>query len=497
MIVFRRVGCHQCIDKTGALHAGNRCMDKRNGICIMRACLWGLFISIVCFLPVLQASESSDRDTISRNLDLSSVGGRQMSVEEAIRLALVHNPDINIVQDRLSIVKEAFQKTDALFRPRLSFYTELSTGDAPSAYLFKTIDKRILPENTNFNDPGMFNNIENGFNISLNLYNGGKDSAAVRKAASDIRKARALADQTKNSIVSSVIRLFFSALKAGEYIDIARQSVETVEEQLRIMSVRFKGGGVLRSDLLSLEVRLADAKKDLTHSRNIHEATLSGLNVLLGRKPDTPLKLVAGCDCPIVFPGSYQEAVVIAMEKRPEIIKAKEALQQARLAVTTAEAGYLPRVDLNARWYLDSDNFKLNGGSNNYTAAVVMNWDLYTGQSTASDISMAGYGLNLARKNMTKTELAVFEDVKRAYLNHEDATGRLEVAAKSVEMADESLSLIKQRYEGGSESVSRYLETELARSRSRMNRVTAFYDEKIALSDIAVAMGILSQAWKE
>ena len=480
-----------------SLYAGSFFMDKGARICFIGACLWGLVIVAECFLPALQALESNDNGMIAANLDLSSVGGNPMTVEEMIRLALVHNPDINMVEDRLKMAEEALQRTDALFRPRLSFYTELSTGDAPSAYLFKTIDQRLLPENTNFNDPGMFNNIETGLNLTLNLYNGGKDSASVRKAASDIRKVRALTEQTQNSIVSSVIRLFFSALKSREYIDIARQSVETVEEQLRIMSVRFRGGGVLRSDLLSLEVRLADAKKDLTHSRNIHEVTLSGLNVLLGRKPDTPLKLVAGCDCPIAFPGSYQEAVVIAMEKRPEIIEAREALQQARLGVTTAEAGYLPRVDLNARWYLDSDNLKLNGGSNNYTAAVVMNWDLYTGQSTASDISIAGYGLNLARKNMTKTELAVFEDVKRAYLNHEDATGRLEVAAKSVEMADESLSLIKQRYEGGSESVTRYLETELARSRSRMNRVTAFYDEKIALSDIAVAMGILSQAWKE
>lgn len=507
MTVLRRRG-HPLDAGVQRSSSGNvRCGGYRSGagwsVMVLMAWVLCFFVTSGVMAGDLTASTpvgehaTTDNGDHAVSTDLLLIDSAPVTIEAAIREALIHNPDINMVRDRLRIANEALQRSDALFRPRISFYTEVSTGDAPSAYLFKTIDQRLLPENTNFNDPGMYNNIETGVNFSLNLYNGGRDSAAVRMAESTVRSARATTEKVENAIVSSVIRLFFSILKANEYVDIATQSVETVEEQLRIMTVRFKGGGVLRSDLLSLEVRLADARKDLTQSRNIHDVTLAALNGLLGRKPDTPLALVAGCECPIAFPGSYQEAVVIAMEKRPEVIEAREALQQARLDVTIAEAGYLPRVDLNGRWYLDSDNFKFNGGSNNYTVALAMNWDLYTGQSTESDIAMAGFGLDLARKNMTKTELKVYEDVKQAYLNHEDALSRLDVAAKSVEMADESLSLIKRRYEGGSEPVTRYLETELARSRSRMNRVTAFYDEKIALSDIAVAMGILSQAWKE
>ncbi len=420
-----------------------------------------------------------------------------LTIEEAVQISLEQNPDIAMVRNNVRIAREALERTDALFRPHISFYTEVSTGDAPSAYLVKSIDQRDLPPDVIFNDPGIFNNIETGLHLSLNLYKGGIDSLTVRMARSDIREKRAVTEQTENLIISSVIRLFFSVLKAQEYIDIARQSVDTVQEQARIMNVRFKGGGVLKSDLLSLEVRLADAKKDLLHSKNIYSITLSALNVLLGRNPDNIMKLAESCECPISFPGSYQEAVVIAMEKRPEVLKAREMLQQAGFELKKAGAGYLPRVDLNAKWYLDSDTLKLNASNNNYTAAVVMNWDIYTGQSTESDLAMAEYAMEFARKNMKKTELAIYQDVKRAYLNHEDALQRIEVAGKSVEMADESLSLIKQRYEGGSEPVTRYLEAELARNRSRMNGAAAFYDEKITLSNIAVSMGILSRIWKQ
>ncbi len=64
-------------------------------------------------------------------------------------------------------------------------------------------------------------------------------------------------------------------------------------------------------------------------------------------------------------------------------------------------------------------------------------------------------------------------------------------------MGVEYLSVIRQRYEKGKEPVTRYLDAELARGRSRMNSAVAYYDEKIALSDIVVSMGILSKIWKQ
>lgn len=421
---------------------------------------------------------------------------KPLTIESAIQNALVQNPELAIVRDKLRIAREALELTDSLFRPHVSFYTELATGDSPSVYLLKSIDQRQLPPDVILETPGVFNNIESGFKVRWNLYKGGVDSLAIRMAQSDIREKKAMTEQVENLVLSSVIQLFFSQLKAREYSDIARQSVETLQEQLRVMNLRFTEGGVLKSDLLSLEVRLADAKRDLILSRSIYSTNLTALNVLLGRRPDSGVELAKSCESPMIFPGSYHEAVVIAMEKRPEVLRAKEMLQQARLEFKKAGAGYLPQVDLNARWYIDSDTMRLNGSNNNYIAALVMNWDLYTGQSTESDLAIAGYALDLARKNMKKTELDIFQDVKRAYLNHEDALQRFEVADKTLKMADEALSLVRKRYEGGAESVTRYLEAELARNRSRMNKTAAFYDEKIAESDIAVSMGILSQLWK-
>ncbi len=99
-------------------------------------------------------------------------------------------------------------------------------------------------------------------------------------------------------------------------------------------------------------------------------------------------------------------------------------------------------------------------------------------------------------KTKKKIKLAIHQDVKTAYNNLEDAKQRLKVTQSSIHMAEESLALVKKRYEGGSESVTRYLEAELARNRAWINRTTAFYDKKIAISDIGRSMGLLSEIWK-
>lgn len=420
-----------------------------------------------------------------------------LTIDSAVATALAENPDIGMARDAVKMARESVEATRALFRPTISLSGEYSAGDAPSAYLFKTIDQRELPLNTDFNDPGTFTNLEAGVTLQWNLYKGGRDHIDTRLARSGITAQTADRKTREDQVVSSVIDLFFAALKARDYVAIARQSVETVEEQLKIMKVRFRAGGLLKSDILSLKVRLASARQRWVESRNLYTTTLTALFNVMGRRVDDAAVLDDTCECPITFPDTVAAAHAVALEKRPEMARAATRINQARLSLERAQSGYLPRVDLQARYYLDNEDPAVDPDNSNYTAAVSMNWPIYTGGALASQCSRAALAVDQALKHKKKMALAVFQDVRRAYLNHQDAMQRYEVAKTSVEMAEESLLLVKKRYGGGSETVTRYLEAELARNQARINRATAFFDEKTALSDMARAMGVLSDIWTQ
>ncbi len=424
---------------------------------LMKALRISVVVTILMMAAPLTIPADSGTDSINT-----------ISIESVIHRALARNPDITMIQEQLGMAQDALAQTRSLFLPRIALYAEAKTGDSPSAYLFKTIDQRSLLPNTDFNDPGTVDNVETGLRFQMNLFHGGMDLAARNMAQSHVRKTRALVSKTKNMIVSSAIRLFFSILKAKSYIAIAQQSVSTLEEELRVMNVHFQEGGVLRSDLLSLKVRLSQAKRDLIHARNAHAVTLTALNTLLGNLPDTPLTLAEQCACPFVFPATYQEAVQTALKKRPEILMAKQMIETAQWEERQAKGQYLPRLDLDGAWYTDADKGSFDAKSNNYVLGVSLNWDVFTGGTTGLEIAGAEKSLALARKNLEKVRLSIYQEVKQAYLNHEDALHRMDVAGKGAEMAEESLELVSRRYEGGSEPVTRYLETELARNQSRM-----------------------------
>ena len=431
--------------------------------------------------------------------DVSRAEDHLLTLETAISTALENNPDIRMTRTLIKKAEASVKKTEAVFWPRVTAFSELSAGDAPSAFLFKTIDQRKLPPDIDFNDPGSFTNTEVGIMAGISLYNGGKNRLEKQLAQKKLADRTALALQTENDRIAAVIQMFFTALKAREYTLIARTSVQTVEEQLDMMTVRFRGGSVLKSDILSLKVRLAEAKKNMVESKNTFATTLTALATLLGHTPGHSFSLDPDPDstCVVSFPVSIDQAWALALEKRPELHRAKQQIDMARTAVSLAASGYRPRVDLQARWYMDSDDLSYNRSNDNYTASLNFAWNLFDGFATRAQIAEARHELERALEARKKIRMQIYQDVKQAYLQHENAQQRLLVARSSVEMAEASLHIVKKRYNGGAEPVTRYLEAELDRTRAGINKAAAFYDGKTAKIEIARAIGTLSALWSE
>ncbi|MCA1785569.1 MAG: TolC family protein, partial [Desulfobacteraceae bacterium] len=378
--------------------------------------------------------------------DVSRAGDILLTMETAITTALKNNPDIRMARILIKKAQASVKKTEAVFWPKVTAFSELSAGDAPSAFLFKTIDQRELPPGIDFNDPGSFTNTEVGIMAGISLYNGGKNRLEKQLAQKKLADQTALALQTENDRIAAVIQMFFTALKAREYTIIARTSVQTVEEQLDMMTVRFRGGSVLKSDILSLKVRLAEAKKNLVESENTLATTMTALATLLGHTPGHSFSLDPDPDsnCKVSFPVSIDHAWALALEKRPELHRAEQQIDMARTAVSLAASGYRPRVDLQARWYMDSDDLSYNRSNDNYTASLNFAWNLFDGFATRAQIAEARHELERALEARKKIRMQIYQDVKQAYLQHENAQQRLLVARSSVEMAEESLHIVKK-----------------------------------------------------
>lgn len=425
----------------------------------------------------------------SRAIPAPQVPQEPLSLHQAVILALQGNPEVEMALARIRQAQAMIDEATASFWPVLSVYGEYLQGNAPSSYLFKTIDQRKLPPGVNFNDPGWFENYEVGLQAGINLFNGGRDVLRRKMAETGLQIHELDRQSVENALVESVIHAYFQALAARDYLEIAARSVTTVEEQKRVVDVRYRAGGALRSDLLSLEVRLAQAKEEMVRAGNNKDLTLAALAVLLSLDLDAPLTLQERESLQQGFPKDYASGLTQALANRPELKKVRQQVIQSYMALDMAKAEYLPKVDAQAKVYLDDPSADFQTSRDNWMAGIIVNWDVFSGLSTPAKVSKARGVLNEMIALDRKTTQAVQLDLKSAYLKLAEAGARLEVTQAAVAQAEESLSLVKKEYEGGSATITRYLETELALHRARILAKAAYYDRERALASIGRGIG--------
>ncbi len=416
-----------------------------------------------------------------------------LTIDNALVAARQHNPDLTAAVWNIRKSKAMLSIAGSHFWPQLSFYSEYMQGDAPSSYLFKTIDQRLLPADVNFNDPGWFENFESGITGRINLFNGFKDSLSRRMAEKDITISELDRNRVANDLTAQVIESFYDALTARDFVSIAKESVRTVSEQLRIMQIRYRGGAVVKSDVLSMEVRLARIKEQLLSSRNRHRLAMASLANLMGMEPtlfgsDAELSTLKH-DLPDI-PEDYEAAVVLAVNRRPELDKMRRQLEKARMGVRKARGNYLPRLDFAASYYLDDPDLNYDRSRENWNAALKFNWDLFSGFSRPAAVTRAEAMANETAAALTGALLDIKLDVKRSYLNLEEAERRYTVAQNSIGAAEESFRLVREHYQGGAVTVTRYLEAELDRNRARIRVAATRYNRVKARADVVRALGL-------
>ncbi len=417
-----------------------------------------------------------------------------LSLAEAIETASQNNPDLAQAKWRIEQARAMRAIAEAAFWPQLSAYTEYMQGDAPSAYLFKKIDQRMLPADINFNDPGWFQNFESGIAGKMNLFNGFQDYSATLMARADIDISRGQFAQVLNDLTAEVINTFYNVLTARDFIRISETSVDTVAEQLRITQVHYEGGAALRADLLSLEVRLAEAHEQLVSSRNRHQLARAALANLMGFDPSAWIEqgaaLAETIERPPPIPDSYDVGIIGALAHRPELLQARQQVVKSHIGLTAAKGSYLPRLDLMATYYLADPHMDYNLARDNWNAALVLNWDIFTGFSRSAQVNQAQAMFRQMLAADRKAILQVKHDVKTSYLNRQEAASRYAVALRSVESAEESFRLVKEQYQGGAVPITRYLEAELDRNRARIRSTAAYYDRIKADANVSRALGV-------
>lgn len=414
-------------------------------------------------------------------------------------VALVHerNPSLARARTAVEAALGGLDAAESALLPRLSVSASYVRGDAPSTYLFTRIDSHTLPRVVDFNDPGHLQNVDAALAVRWNVWDGGRARLASWAADVDVDVARRQAESAANALSAAALTAYLDARAAGELLAADDASVKSVEAQVGETRTKVEGGGALRSDLLSLEVRLAEARERRIRSGVAQRLALSALRSLLALPAGADVRLAAERFDPGVLPASVPEAVAEAFRSRPDVSAARRSVEAARMRLEAASRGNLPRLDVEGRTWSDTGDGSVDLANPNWTVALALTFDLFDGGADDAMVRRARAALRAVEEGDRGKLLAVQSEVETAYLRLEEARARVDVTSTAVAASEESLALVETQFKGGAVTVTRFLEAEGARLNARTADVGARLALERALVDVSHALGRFSAATRK
>jgi outer membrane protein len=408
-------------------------------------------------------------------------GAEPWTLERALAQALAHNPDARLARHRIAAAQAGLEQANAAFWPRLQFQSSYTRTDNPMMVFGDILNQRAFSKSLDFNDVPDVDDLNTRGLVTMPLYTGGRTKAGRAAARANTEASKQDNEAVRNALGFEVARGFYTVLKTREFIRAAEATVNSYETNVAVAHKRLSGGALLRSDVLDLEVRLAQAREDLVRARNAQALANRALRNLLGIEEG---EFVVAESAPRMAAPSSGD-----FSGRAELAAARHREHAAEEQVRGAKAGYIPRV--SAFGSLDYDyGWKYEQGGGSYTAGALLAWGIWDGNLTRGKVREARANLDSAREEARKVRLALDLEVQQAQLDLKAATERLAVTEQAVSQAAESASLTRARFEQGMALATQLMDAETALVGARVRRAEAEADQRIAVAALRKALAL-------
>lgn len=403
------------------------------------------------------------------------------TLEETIRYALDHSPDTRLAAHRIAAAQAGLNQARAAFSPQVQFQSSYTRTDNPMMVFGSILNQRSFSSSLDFNDVPDIDDANVKGLATLPLYAGGRNTAARDAAKAGTQAARQNAEAVRNALAFEVARAFHTVLKSREFMLATEAGVRAFETNLATAQKRFHASTLLKSDILDVEVRLAQAREDNARARNANELATRALRNLLGIEQGE--FAVASSAPDIAVPESSD------FTRRPELSASYHRQRAAEAEVRRATSGYKPRV--SAFGSVDYDyGTRTEGDGSSYTGGVLLQWDLWDGLLTKAKRDEAKANLASTREEDRKLRLALDWELEQARIALREANERLAVTEKIVGQAGESVQLTRARFEQGMAVPTQLIDAETALISARVRRAEAESDRRIAVAAVRKALGL-------
>jgi outer membrane protein len=329
--------------------------------------------------------------------------------------------------------------------------------------------------------------------LSLNLYRGGSDVAAITAAnAKQVAYDCRFTQELVKFLIESV-EIYIGVLNSRDALDIydklARQAAHNVER----VNTEYIVGNSTKTLVLSAKAELATATSALmkaqTDLTNAEQAYLQLTGKLPGKLqlPTNTLKL----------PSSLEQALTIAESKSTSLLLATAEKRAAQGGLSSSIGEMLPSIDLTAKYQEDLGSNNKIRDSGYGSIGIQMSYKLlsnsYSGGGThisklnasVNHNTAAGYNLDAARKQMKQA-------VTAAWYNWETAKSQMKQVVLSVEAGRSAYEGALAEFKLGQRSYYDLLKVQEQFLKAELQHLNTLKEEIVGRYKLLAEIGMLT-----
>lgn len=415
-----------------------------------------------------------------------SLHAEPWTLDRAVATALENSPDARVARARVEGAQAFVDQAGAAWLPQVSLSGRYTSTNSPMLAFGSILNQRAFNFGLDFNHPGRIDNLNATGTVAYNLYSGGRATAGRTAARAGAEAAGHDLRTALQQLATEVVRAVLNLRKARETVTAVSGGVQAYEAAVTAAQARFAAGQLLKADLLSLEVQLAQTRENLSAAR--HGAALAGLafQFVLGLEPaGTPVELVA--DDPAL--GRLTPPDTRDFSLRPELQGLQSRVRAAGAMVEAARGARQPSVNAFASYQFDR-GWKTDRHGDSWLAGLSVDVNLFDGGQTTGKIRQGNAELTQVKELLRKATLGVALEVEQARLAHADTAERLAVSARAVAQAEESARLSRARFEKEALLIADLIGVESRLLEARLRRTIAAADERLALVELRRALGL-------
>ncbi len=293
------------------------------------------------------------------------------------------------------------------------------------------------------------------------------------------------------SLIGDVASAYYQLVETQEQLDLARRTVESRQEGLRIAKLRLDAGVTSALDFYQAETLLTQAEQQVS-VQQLNAANLTNqLTVLVGGR--IPTGLPDG--------HSLEEQTVLAtldaglpsqlLLVRPDIVQAEEQLRAEEANIGAARAAFFPSISLTGTAGLASSSLGdlFSGDAFTWSIGPALNLPIFDWGAREADLGLAKARRLESVANYDKAVQTAFREVSDALAGRRYIADQVAVLRNAVSANDRLAYLARLRYREGVADYLEVLDSERTLFAARQSLLTAQRQELQNKAALYVALG--------